>query len=43
MVKLLTLEEIQVELLEIASLNSRPPIPPYKEGQKDKQKLKLAY
>ena len=43
MVKLLTLEEIQAELLEIAPLNSGPLIPPYEEGQEDKQKLKLAY
>ena len=43
MVKLLTLEEIQVELLEITPLNSGPLISPYEEEQEDKQKLKLAY
>ena len=43
MVKLLTLEEIQAELLEISPLNSGPPIPPYEEEQENKQKLKLAY
>ena len=36
MVKLLTLEEIQAELLEITPLTPGPLISPYKEGQKDK-------
>src|SRR5256886_12757709 len=43
MVKLLTLEEIQTELLEIFPTNAGPLIPPYEEGQGNKQKLKLAY
>src|SRR5436305_11579066 len=43
MVRLLTLEEIQTELLEIFSTNPRPLLPPYEEGQGNKQKLKLAY
>src|SRR3954471_16213768 len=43
MVKLLTVEEIQTELLEIFSTNAGPLIPPYEEGQGNKQKLKLAY
>src|SRR5947199_3464652 len=43
MVRLLTLEEIQTELLEIFSTNSGPLILPYEEGQGNKQKLKLAY
>src|SRR3954470_12638761 len=43
MVKLLTLEEIQTELLEIFPTNAGPLIPLYEEGQENKQKLKLAY
>ena len=43
MVRLLTVEEIQAELLEVTPLNPRPLIPPYEEGQEDKQRLKLAY
>ena len=43
MVRLLTVEEIQAELLEVTPLNPGPLIPPYEEGQEDKQKLKLAY
>src|SRR3954447_4162968 len=43
MVKLLTLEEIQTELLEIFLTNAGLLIPPYEEGQENKQKLKLAY
>src|SRR5436305_15336647 len=43
MVRLLTLEEIQTELLEIFSTNSGLLIPSYEEGQGNKQKLKLAY
>ena len=43
MVRLLTVEEIQAELLEVTLLNPGPLIPPYEEGQEDKQKLKLAY
>src|SRR3954471_5512635 len=43
MVRLLTLEEIQTELLEIFSTNSGLLIPSYEEGQENKQKLKLAY
>ncbi len=43
MVRLLTVEEIQAELLEVTPLNPEPLIPPYEEGQEDKQKLKLAY
>ena len=41
--RLLTLEKIQTELLEIFSTNSGPLIPPYEEEQENKQKLKLAY
>ena len=37
------IEEIQAELLEVTLLNPGPLIPPYEEGQEDKQKLKLAY
>ena len=36
MVRLLTVEEIQAELLEVTPLNSGPLIPPYEEGQEDK-------
>src|SRR3954447_5920115 len=43
MVKFLTLEEIQAELLEIFLTNAGPLIPSYEEGQGNKQKLKLAY
>src|SRR3954452_18194659 len=43
MVRLLTLEEIQTELLEIFPTNSGLLIAPYEEGQENKQKLKLAY
>src|SRR2546423_3087943 len=43
MVRLLTLEEIQTELLEIFPTNSGPLILPYEEGQGNKQKLKSAY
>src|SRR2546429_9678145 len=43
MVKLLTLEEIQTELLEIFPTNSGPLVPLYEEGQENKQKLKSAY
>src|SRR3954447_3109465 len=43
MVKFLTLEEIQAELLEIFLTNAGPLIPSYEEGQENKQKLKLAY
>src|SRR4051794_7257963 len=43
MVRLLTLEEIQTELLEIFLTNSEPLISPYEKGQENKQKLKLAY
>src|SRR2546430_11244617 len=43
MVRLLTLEEIQTELLEIFSTNSGPLISSYEEGQGNKQKLKLVY
>src|SRR5439155_577671 len=35
--------EIQTELLEIFLTNSGPLIPPYEEGQGNKQKLKSAY
>ena len=43
MVRLLTLEEIQTELLEIFPTNSGPLISSYEEGQRNKQKLKSAY
>jgi hypothetical protein len=43
MVRLLTLEEIQAELLEVTPLNPGPPVAPYEEGQENKQKMKLAY
>ena len=43
MVRLLTLEEIQTELLEIFPTNPGPLLPPYEDGQGNKQKLKLAY
>src|SRR4051794_6751834 len=43
MVKFLTLEEIQAELLEIFLTNAGLLIPLYEEGQGNKQKLKLAY
>src|SRR2546423_13387210 len=43
MVRLLILEEIQTELLEIFLTNSGPLISSYEEGQGNKQKLKLAY
>src|SRR5436305_7902057 len=43
MVRLLTLEEIQTELLEIFPTNPGPLLLPYEEGQGNKQKLKLAY
>src|SRR3954451_14915153 len=43
MVRLLTLEEIQTELLEIFLTNSELLISSYEERQENKQKLKLAY
>src|SRR5947199_10060992 len=43
MVRFLTLEEIQTELLKIFSTNSGPLLLLYEEGQGNKQKLKLAY
>jgi len=41
--RLLTLEEIQTDLLAVAPLNPGPLVPPYEEGQEDKLKLRFTY
>ena len=43
MVRLLTLEEIQAELLAVVPLNPGPLVSPYEEGLENKQKVKFAY